>query len=224
MATRPGCQQQVDVQESLQDTQEEPRRLVVPLLHPIAITKGQWAKEPAQEAYIKRTKDRGYLVTDVTQPPPGGCLFPGLEDLAKFRPQITSGVSIDLETCADHIICAGRRTLDMNTYEVGNGITLRFRLRGGRLYWKWPEHIKAVEWFQEVLADPDIVKVFWNGVTFDVPLLMRAGFEVKGRFVDGMLLMRAAYLEMPSGLQYTATFFLGMPVWKTLVDEEEEDK
>jgi len=186
--------------------------------------KGQWALEPGQEVYIRRTVARDYPVLDVTEPPPGGCLFPSLEDLARFRPKVTSGLSIDLETCADHIICAGLRVVDMDTYEVGDGLTLRFRVRGGGLYWRWPEHVRAVGWLAELLANPDITKVFWNGVTFDVPMLIKAGFEVRGRFVDGMILMRSAYLEMPSGLQFTSTFFLGMPVWKSLIDEEEDEK
>ena len=161
---------------------------------------------------------------DVSEPPPGSCLFPSLRDLEQFRPRIANGVSIDLETCADHIICAGLRVIHMDNYQVGDGLTLRFRLRGGGLYWRWPEHVKATAWFQELLANPTITKVFWNGVTFDVPMLIKAGFEVKGPLVDGMILMRTAYMEMPSGLQYTATFFLGMPPWKTMIDEEDEDK
>lgn len=212
------------VPSGVHEDQEEPRRLVVPLLHPIAITKDQWHKEPAQKVYIGRTKRRDFPFLDVTKPPPGGCLYPSLEDLGKFAfKAYGKALSIDLETCADHIICAGLRALDLETWKVGAGLTLRFRKKGGGLYWKWPEHVKVVEWFYRILAG-NSTKVFWNGVTFDVPLLLKLGFEVNGRLVDGMVMQRLAYLEMPSSLQWVATVRLGMPVWKTLIDEEDEDK
>jgi hypothetical protein len=208
----------------MEEPEASPRRLVVPLTHPAAIVRGQWDKEPAQEVYIKRTIARDYPVIDVSVPPPRSKLFPSLGDLEKFRSELTDAVSIDLETCGDHIICAGLTALDMGTWTVGSSVCLRFRIKGGSLYWRWPDHVKATEWLGGVLEDPTLTKLFWNGVTFDVPLLLKAGFDVEGRLVDGMTMMRTAYLEMSSSLQYTATFMLGMPVWKTLIDEEEEDK
>jgi hypothetical protein len=202
-------------------------RPVIPLLHPASVVRGQWAKEAAQEIYIQRTKAWNWPFDghiDLAKGPPGSVLFPSLANLNEFRAQVKDGVSIDLENAGKYTICMGLTALDMDTLEPGPSLCLRWRLAKGVRYWTWPDHLKAAEWAYDLLADPTIAKVFHNGVTHDVPLLEADGFRVEGRLIDTMILMRLAYSEMQSGLQFCGTLWLGMPVWKSMLDEEDEDK
>jgi hypothetical protein len=159
---------------------------------------------------------------DITKPPPNSVLFPTLEDLARFDKQLRlfgSGLVIDLETAGPHIICAG---LGVATPQgMGLKVCLRFRTKGGGLYWSWPDHLKATEWLAKWLADDTIAKIFHYGVGFDVRVLEDLGFEVNGRIIDTMGMAHTAYSEAPKGLQWLATTWLGTPRWKDLVDEKD---
>ena len=64
--------------------------------------------------------------------------------------------------------------------------------------------------------------VFHNGISYDIPLLERYGFEVRGLLVDTMWLAHHCYSELPKGLQFLATQYCWAPVWKSLVDEKDE--
>lgn len=206
--------------------------LVNPILHPGAVVRGQWAREPCQETYLRRL---GQLVkgeipmpeTDVSKPPPDSVLFPTIEDLEDFLVPLREGeydaVSIDIENAGPHIICVGFTHLDLDSGRVGNTTCLRFRRRGGGLYWKSRRELRAVVgWLFVVLSMDSIAKVFHNGVVYDVPILQGLGFRVRGRLIDTMNLQHACYPEMPKGLQFCSTLYLWAPCWKRLTDEDDE--
>jgi hypothetical protein len=159
---------------------------------------------------------------DLERGPPDSILFPTLADLERWEQGITDAVAIDIETAGEYIICVGLTQLDLESGNVGSSLCLRFRLKAGARYWALQDHAKAVEWLYDLLARSDLTLVFHNGVTFDVPALKAHGFQVKGKLLDTMLLMRAAYSEMKSRLEYCGTLWLGMPVWKTMVDDEDD--
>lgn len=206
----------------------------IPVLHPAALVRGQWHKEPAQQITIDRVAD--YLKTgedpnpwNIDEPPPNSILYPTLSDLKEFYEDTKAGgwdaLSHDLENAGSHIICDGMTQLRLETGETGASLCLRFRIKGGALYWSnWEDHLAAVGWLWWVLADPSVAKVMHNGVTHDVPILEQMGFRVEGRLIDTMILMHTAYSELPKGLQYLATFFNGSPVWKSMTDETDEEE
>ena len=61
-----------------------------------------------------------------------------------------------------------------------------------------------------------------NGIGHDVRLLEKQGFTVNGRLMDTMTLCHLAYPEFPKGLQFTSTLYTWAPVWKGLVDVDDE--
>lgn len=204
---------------------------VTPLVHPAAITRGRWNIEEAQEAYLRRLapyikEGREPPVWDVTQAPPGACLYPDLGDLNRWSLQLDGtfdAVVYDLETTGDFIICVGMVPLDLVEGTMGWPLCLRFRRQGGARYWPTPtQHLAAVEWLASHLDDPALGSVFHNGTSFDVPLLVKHGFRLRGPIVDTMVMSSRAYAEMPKGLQFLATRYLWAPVWKTLTDPDDE--
>ena len=206
--------------------------LVNPIQHPGAIVRGAWNREPCQETYLRRL---GQLVkdeipmpeTDISRLPPNSILFPTLEDLEEFLVPLEEGefdaVSIDIENAGPHIICIGITQLSLTSGLVGGTACLRFRRRGGGLYWKTHrELVDVVGWLFILLAMDNVAKVFHNGVVYDVPILQGLGFKVRGRLIDTMNLQHACYPEMPKGLQFCATLYLWSPCWKRLTEEDEE--
>jgi hypothetical protein len=203
--------------------------VIVPLLHPSAIVKGRWNEDPAQVVYLKRAVRfvRGDvdpdLFLDTSVPPPRTQLCPTLRHLADFNLETPNwpALSIDIENAGKFITLIGI-TLYSDT-EVGPTLSLPFRTQHGINYWSsWSEHLTACEHLYSWLSDPRTIKCFHNGVSHDVPLLTETGFEVNGPLEDTMVAAHWCYPEQRKGLQYQATLMLGFPVWKDLVNEEED--
>lgn len=76
----------------------------------------------------------------------------------------------------------------------------------------------------ELLEDASIAKLFHNGVAFDIPELEELGFTVAGPIYDSLVLSHHLYPEFKKGLQYRATLHCGAPVWKSLVEEDEDEE
>ena len=200
--------------------------LLTTLQHPAAILRGQWQLADAQVAYLRRVAaNPSRTPLDITQPPTGAILYPTLEDLHLFTIEAESRgwISLDLETCGDHLLCAGMTAFDMEG-PVGSTLCLRFRLMGGGLAWNPTELPKIVDLFGGLLENPRVGKLLHNGINFDLDMLAVNGFKVGGPVWDTMAMWHTAYSEFPLSLQWLSTLFLGMPVWKTLVDEDEDEK
>ncbi len=205
--------------------------LVNPILHPGAVVRGLWAKEPCQEVYLRRLKEltdgkREMPDIDITQPPPRSNLFPTIDDLWEFSrgfEEEYDAVSIDIENAGPHIICVGFTALSLDTGMVGDTTCLRYRRRGGGLYYKSrKELLDVVSWMWTLLSMDTIAKIFHNGVVYDVPILQGLGFEVHGRLIDTLNLAHACYPELSKGLQFTATLYNWAPCWKRLTEEGDE--
>ena len=201
--------------------------LLTTIQHPAAVMRGQWELAQPQVAYLRRiTKNPGRRPLDITQPPPRTILYPSLTELKELHRQATvlGWIALDLETCGDHIICLGLTAFQLEGTEIGDTLCLRFRLRGGVLAWKPRELTAIVEELYSLLTNSLVGKVFHNGLGFDLKILEINGFKIGGPVVDTMALWHTAYTELPLRLQYLATLFLGMPVWKTLTDADEDEK
>lgn len=198
--------------------------------------RGLWAREPCQEVYLRRLHrwSKGKIPTpliDVSNPPPNTNIFPRKEDLDAFAEEFRPGadgfdaVSIDIENAGPHIICVGLTALHLSSGSIGRTVCLRFRRRGGGLWFRSRrELLEAVGWLDVLLSWSDVAKVFHNGVTHDIPILEELGFTVAGRLIDTMVLAHTCYPELPKSLQFCATLYLWSPCWKTLVDEKDEDE
>lgn len=205
-----------------------------PIQHPGAIVRGAWSKEPAQELYLRRIWQwlkgkRELPLMDINSPPPNSKIFPTQEDLWEFTKQFVpegdmDAVSIDIENAGPHIICVGCTAFSIESNVLGESVCTRFRRRGGSPWYSTRrELVEAVRWLYDLLDRSEIYMVFHNGVTHDVPILEDLGFSVQGKLLDTMGLQHTCYPEMSKGLQYCATLYNWAPVWKTLVDLEDEE-
>lgn len=199
---------------------------VLPILHPARILRGGWSLAPAQRASLLRVRElladldagvtpRNYLDTDT--PPPNTNLNPTLDDLPRWSSTgLDEGVSIDIE-------CAGSHLRGVGFTKLGDLSSLWVPIldQGGAQYWSYNDLRVVVEWMQGLLASP-IIKVWHNGIAFDVGYLEEVGFEVAGPHLDTIMLAHTHMPEMPKKLQWLATYHLGWPSWKQLSDVDEE--
>lgn len=205
---------------------------ILPLVHPAAIVRGQWAEEPAQVTYLRRLRqvlEGTWSPRDVEQAPPDSMLWPTLAQLDDYDAALQAGpwnaLAIDIENAGTYITLIGLTMMDLRSERVGLTLGLPFRSRFGQRYWgSWAEHRKAVAHLYGWLADPLLAKVFHNGVAHDVPILEDNGFEVAGALWDTMVMAHHCYPEMRKGLSYCSTLYLGLNNWKVLLDEEDEDE
>jgi hypothetical protein len=161
------------------------------------------------------------------RPPAGAILRPSLSQLRQWSASLYAdgydALAIDIESAGDYLLCVGLTPMHFDTGGIGPTLCLPFRTQGGAQYWHTrSELVVAVELLGGWLADPSLTKVFHFGLLHDVPFLRRMGFDVEGRIVDTAAVSHTAYTELPKGLQFLATLYAGAPVWKRLVDEDDE--
>ena len=200
---------------------------VMPVMDAATIRRGKWAHEPATIEFLKRLKTHIDNPEFEAQPavPENICLNPTIEDLQGMKEEFNAAdaVSLDIENAGEHIICVGLAPVNFTDDSVGIKLVLRFRSQGGDLYWQsWEEHVAAVQWLYDLLANEDVGKIMHNGVAHDVPELERLGFEFNGEIIDTMVMAHAVYSEFPKGLQFCATLYCGAPVWKAMLDAKDE--
>lgn len=203
-------------------------KLVLPLMDPATIPRGQWHEEPAQVQYLRHLRevlDGERIPEDIHKDPPRTLSFPTLATLQGFDragPDYDH-LSLDIENAGKYLLCIGLTWFNTSPLDVGPTLVLPFRVYLGHKYWRWDDHVHAVEHLDNWLGGHH-TKVFHNGVTHDVPLLRGMGFRVKGPWLDTMYLTHWLYPEMRKGLQYQCTLHLGMPHWKALLDEDDEEE
>lgn len=194
---------------------------VIGTIHPARILRGGWSHDPFALAAVKRfaqlLKDELEPI-DVERPAPGLIVAKSLDDLHQWQAGITdSGVSMDIE-------CAGHHLRGIGFCRVHDlvPIWVPIRHQGGSLAWGHTMMLAIVKWLDDLLGDASIPKITHNGL-FDWCLLMQLGFRCAGWQYDTMYAAHVAWPEIPKALQYQATLHMGMPNWKRLVDEDEEE-
>jgi hypothetical protein len=201
--------------------------LIMGVLHPARILRGGYSLEPAQVAYLEHAwevlaqveQGQPPTLVDTTLPAPNAITSPGLSDLIRWsQGPLSEGISVDLECAGEHLRGVGFcRLADLTPLWVP------FRRQGGGQYWPNRDQLlRAVEWMDGVLGSPDYTKWFHNCV-FDVPYLRRLGFQVSNPIDDTMLLAHVYQPEMRKGLQWLATTHLRLPMWKALLEAEDEE-
>jgi hypothetical protein len=165
---------------------------------------------------------------DPAQPPPGAVLWPTrktLEEWLRDEPwKHYDSIAVDIESAGDYITIIGFTLYETRSSTLGPTLVLPFKRRLGLDYWdEEDDHLRASELAYLLLAS-DTRKVFHNGITFDIPMLTAAGFTVGGSAHDTMVRAHYCYPEMKKGLQYLSTAYLGMPNWKGMLDERDDNE
>jgi uracil-DNA glycosylase family 4 len=209
----------------------------VGIVHPAAIIRGSWGKDPAQITHLRRAAQvlagAEPEVPDFSRPPAGANLWPTLTELQEWEAGIgPGGITIDVEAAANILRVVGLiRNDDLRSVSVG------FRGEQGEL-WVWcpvcrgrdapcphprDDFDKVVVWLAQLLANPAISKAFHNGSSYDVPeQLENVGFVVRGYDKDTLLMAHIRLPEMQKGLEPLSALYLGVAGWKSLADSEGE--
>lgn len=198
---------------------------VLSIVHPGAIVRGAWAAEPQQHEYLRRAKA---LAGGSWEPPSHDALIarvaqsPTADDILSWcgrQRAERATLAIDIECAGPHLVCIG-----FCAVQSLEGIVVRFRGDGGVQLWGLADLKLIVEAVYDLLADPEVPKWFHNGQAFDIPYLEFQGFEMEGYAGDTLLLQRYMFPEMGAGLQECASFYLGIPAWKWLASETNDDE
>jgi hypothetical protein len=216
-------------QSTVGTTHLDGTRYVVPIVHPAAVVRGQWAHDPAQPKFLRRAweiacADSPPNVADVGTAPPGGTIARTLADVSAWIGDVLAAratVACDIEGTGGVLIGIGFCRLDTLA-----SMYVPFRNRAAP-YWPDREVTRAVAyWVDRVLSEPTVGKVFHNGSSFDVPFLEGIGFEVAGYVDDTMIRAWATYHEAAKDLQSLGILYAGLPAWKHLshVGDEGEGK
>lgn len=191
------------------------------VLHPARILRGGWALDPVQIEYTKRFARREFDREPIHEPPPGAVLDPTLEDLARWEKELLAlpdhTLTCDIENAGPHI-----RLIGFARVHDERAIVVPFRRQGGAVAGTYAEIRARAEWCQRVLQTYPVV--MHNGQAHDVPHLEGVGFEQVNLVDDTILMQHVAYPELPRGLQFCATWYCKMPVWKGVEAAEDEDK
>lgn len=193
----------------------------VPILHPSAVIRGQWAQGPVMVTILKRVKRISIEGTDwLAIPEPDAenvKLYPTLEELNAFISETTGPYTCDIECAGSHLVCVG--ILDVSTERY---VCVRFRNQGGATFEPiWLESRAA--WLFSFLNSPDNEKIFHNGQAFDIPYLETIGFTINGFIDDTMLRANCTYAELPKRLEFLASLYCDIVGWKHLIKTGDED-
>ncbi len=142
---------------------------------------------------------------------------PTADEIVAFLATCKSA-ALDIESAGPHLTYLGLWHREPNTH-LG-GITIQFRERGEPFSWTWDEWRKIVRATYNWLASEHITKSAHNGQSFDVWILERLGFVVRGYNFDTMLAIHIADPERVKNLETVGTALAGLPHWKWLAKGE----
>jgi uracil-DNA glycosylase len=180
--------------------------------HPSAVHR-QWELRPTVVADLSKINDERHT-GHVERPKVEIWTEPTLEDIKEFFDRYVRSSpinSVDVETSGTRITCIGfapRRDL---------AIVIPFddeRTANGS-YWPTAQAERQCwELVRAVLEDPEILKVFQNGL-YDIAFTLRSyGIKVRGAVHDTMLLHHALQPESLKGLGYLGSIYTNHGPWK----------
>ena len=194
---------------------------VIPSAHPSWVFQGNWGHSRLQPGFIAKGKEIAesghYFAPNPESYPANANLYPTLGDLHAFRDKLYS-CTMDIECAGDYLVCIG--VLNKQDYSY---VCVRFRRQGGDV-WDSGSLAARANWLFMVLADDSVKKTFHNGQAFDIPYLEEQGFVVNGFENDTMLQAHLTYAELPKKLNHLALVYAGIPSWKHLVNDIDEEK
>jgi uracil-DNA glycosylase len=182
-------------------------------LHPAGVMR-QWETRPVTVLDLyKALREREF--PEVRRPNVEIWIEPSLEDIERFTNDHIVGCTLcaaDVETVGTRVTCisfAPRKDL---------AIVIPFddERRSGGSYWPTPED-EGAAWrlTRRILEDPEIPKLFQNGL-YDIAFLWRSyGIKVFGAKEDTMLLSHALQPESLKGLAFLGSVYTDHGPWKS---------
>jgi hypothetical protein len=181
--------------------------------HPAAVCR-QWELRPTTVADLTKI-NREKEFPDVRRPACTIWTQPTIAEIRVFIRRFIRGcrlLSVDIETSGNQITCIG--------FAPRPDLALVVPIHDSRAakgsYWE----STAVElqcWglIRQVLEDPEILKVFQNGL-YDIAFIWRStGIKVRGALHDTMLLHHALQPESLKGLGYLGSIYTDHGPWKS---------
>lgn len=126
--------------------------------------------------------------------------------------------ALDIEGMGPHLTYLGLWHRAPRIHE--GGLTIQFRERGDPYPWAWDDWRKIIRALWVWLAREDVTKSAHNGQSFDVWILERLGFVVRGYDFDTMLGVHIGDPECKKDLGTVGTAMAGVPHWKFLAKGE----
>ena len=125
---------------------------------------------------------------------------------------------MDIECAGPHLVCVGVCDISDESY-----VCIRFRGEGGSI-WDPDGLWDRAASLAEFLESPSKPLIFHNGQAFDIPYLEEVGFKVEGYVDDTLLRAHLTYAEHKKNLEFLAQTYTGMPGWKTMIKEQDEEE
>lgn len=195
---------------------------LLPTYHPSAVLR-QWDNRPTVIAdLMKASRESAY--PEIRRPPREIWIEPTLSDIRDYIASFITGcklLSVDIETSGQRITCIG--------FAPNNSTAIVIPFDDARSpngsYWASREdEVKCWNLVRSVLSDPNIPKLFQNGV-YDVSFILRAyGIKTMGCAEDTMLLAHALQPESLKGLGYLGSIYSSESAWKSMRKKEETIK
>jgi len=195
---------------------------LLPTYHPSAVLK-QWDNRPTVIAdLMKASRESAY--PEIRRPPREIWIEPTLEDIRDYFTRYIAGcklLSVDIETSGQRITCIGFAPNNSTAIVIPFDDT---RSPNGSYWATREDEVKCWGLVRSILSDPNIPKLFQNGV-YDVSFLLRAyGIKTMGCAEDTMLLAHALQPESLKGLGYLGSIYSSESAWKSMRKKEETIK
>jgi uracil-DNA glycosylase len=191
---------------------------VLPTFHPAAVGR-DWSLRPIVVVDLMKAK-RESEYAELRRPKREIWIEPSIDDILDFQRRYINRsriLSVDIETAGTQITCIGFA----GAIDIGIVIPFLDGRKKGRSY--WPDaatETRAWGIIQEILEDPNIPKLFQNGL-YDIAFLLRSmGIRVMGAAEDTMLLHHALQPEMKKGLGFLGSVYADEGAWKSMREVE----
>lgn len=186
---------------------------VLPTYHPAAVLR-QWELRPTTVMDLSKAR-REAEFPEVRRPKREIWIEPTIEDMEEFYARYILHcklLAVDIETAGNRVTCIGFSP----RHTAALVIPFDDTRRKGRSFWPTIAlECSAWSFVRRVLENPNIRKVFQNGL-YDIAFLWRSvGIPVYGAEEDTMLLHHALQPEALKGLGYLGSIYSDESAWKT---------
>ena len=183
---------------------------VLPTYHPAAVLRN-WAWRPIALAdLIKAKRESAYA--EIKRPKRFILVNPTIAECHEWIARhVHTECACDIETKYGMIEMIGFSA----SAEHAMVVPFWDRAKGGN-FWESPRlEREARDVVRSVLENPNIVKIFQNGL-YDLQYLMKEGYRPRSCLEDTMLYHHALYPEMQKGLGFLGSIYTSEPAWKTM--------
>ncbi len=186
---------------------------LLPTYHPAAILR-QWDLRAVAVIDLMKAK-REAEYPEIRRPKREIWIEPEIEDIERFHDTYivhSNCLSVDIETSGNQITCIGFAP----SPSLSLVVPFVDSRRAKRCYWRSEQdERRAWQLVRAILINPEIKKVFQNGL-YDITFLWRAyGIKTFGAKEDTMLLHHALQPESLKGLGFLGSIYTDEGSWKS---------